>query len=80
MIYRKIVKCDVFKLHIPCPMAVLTVIKKLGPGVITAIPQRIATLSNIIENFIKIAVYLQLNDKSSIPNLLLTSSLIHLTA
>ena len=33
-------------------MAVFTVIKKVGPGVITAIPQRIATLSNIIENFI----------------------------
>jgi hypothetical protein len=32
-------------------MAVFTVIKKVGPGVITAIPQRIATLSNIIENF-----------------------------
>jgi hypothetical protein len=33
-------------------MAVLTVIKKLGPGVITAMPQRIATLNNIIVIFI----------------------------
>ena len=27
-----------------CPMAVFTVTKKLGPGVITATPQMIATL------------------------------------
>ena len=38
--------------HLVYPMAVFTVIKKLGPGVITATPQMIATLSNIIENFI----------------------------
>ena len=32
-----------------CPMAVFTVTKKLGTGVMTAIVQMMATLSNMIE-------------------------------